>query len=216
MSRLRHSIQIESRFLFSVLKFTCLQNVPVAESSGPIGGKYSKVFPTTWCDRLVQRSHKHVKLGNGLCPWSPSAYHDLIAQKTYASINLVDLATIFIDQVRGLFSFSINISMTSFAVLPPLKNMLRRPCIKWFLIKLCRSILCGISKTKKDQAIATYTPFEKKTCLCLLCHFWQSRCTWYSAWCCNTDYIRKPSPLSINHHAQSKRKTLVSEIIECN
>ena len=134
MSRLRHSIQIESRFLFSVLKFTCLQNVPVAESSGPIGGKYSKVFPNTWCHRLVQRSHKHVKLGKGLCPWSPSAYHDLIAQKTYASTNLVDLATIFIEQVRGLFSLSINISMTSFAVLPPLNNMLRRPCIKWFLV----------------------------------------------------------------------------------
>ena len=36
----KHSIQMESRSPFSVSKFTHLQEVPVAESPGPVGGKY--------------------------------------------------------------------------------------------------------------------------------------------------------------------------------
>ena len=44
MSRLRDSIQIESRSPFPVIKFPHLEEVPVAESSWPTGGKYTTLF----------------------------------------------------------------------------------------------------------------------------------------------------------------------------
>ena len=57
MSRLRHSIQEESRPGYSVLTFTHLQEMPVAESSGPIGGKQSRFFSKRgaidWSESLI-------------------------------------------------------------------------------------------------------------------------------------------------------------------
>ena len=44
MSRLRHLIHVESRCPFSLLQFIYLHDVPVAESLGPIRGKYPKFF----------------------------------------------------------------------------------------------------------------------------------------------------------------------------
>ena len=62
ISRLKYSIQIDSRSTFLHFKLTYLQDVPVMELSGYIQGKYQEFFQNVVL-YTGPKSHKNIKSG---------------------------------------------------------------------------------------------------------------------------------------------------------